>query len=357
MHRDHKLGLALGVLVVGFAAALCFPRQGDVDQRLLQLENTAELDAEIAQLPVHAYTNADEPAAAPADPQPDAVTEPKAAEIVPDGEGDLELLAGAPAPIGSPVTSSDPNPNVVELDFDQLAADLDHEFSPALQSDSGLGGDSSAEIATADERAQREYVVQPGDTLSNLAALYLGNHGRYLELFDANREVLATPDDLQPGMVLVIPKTRAQERSIQARRGSRGAAPLGFEAGNVVKQESTADGGREDQPTVEAPERHRLFRPASSAPFLKARPVSRGNALPLPPLDASARSREETDSSVEPAATQTYTVRRGDTLEGIAVQTYGDPLAVRDLLNANEDIVRDPRRLKPGMLLTLPERK
>src|SRR4051812_12276500 len=47
MHRDHKLGLALGVLIVGFAAALCFPKQTDIDQRLLQLENPAELDADI----------------------------------------------------------------------------------------------------------------------------------------------------------------------------------------------------------------------------------------------------------------------------------------------------------------------
>ena len=75
MHRDHKLGLALGVLIVGFAAALCFPKQSDVDQRLLQLENTADLDADIAQLPVHAYINAELPVETPT-PAPTPAAEP-----------------------------------------------------------------------------------------------------------------------------------------------------------------------------------------------------------------------------------------------------------------------------------------
>ena len=37
--------------------------------------------------------------------------------------------------------------------------------------------------------------------------MLLGNHARYIELFNANREILATPDDLQPGMVLMVPAT------------------------------------------------------------------------------------------------------------------------------------------------------
>ena len=46
MHRDTKLGLALAILVMGFAAALCFPRvtpetvHGD-----LKLVTASELDA------------------------------------------------------------------------------------------------------------------------------------------------------------------------------------------------------------------------------------------------------------------------------------------------------------------------
>src|SRR5262245_44065547 len=103
MHRDHKLGLALGVLIVGFAAALCFPKQSDVDQRLLQLENTAELDADIAQLPVHAYINAELPVETPP-PAPTPAAEPATVfgpvASVP-GSGEFDLLAGPPAPINT----------------------------------------------------------------------------------------------------------------------------------------------------------------------------------------------------------------------------------------------------------------
>ena len=110
MHRDHKLGLALGVLIVGFAAALCFPKQTDVDQRLLQLENTAELDADIAALPVHAYTNADLPAAAPpsAEPVPEAATIfGPVARVA--GVSEIDLLAGPPAPIAAAIVA-EPTP-------------------------------------------------------------------------------------------------------------------------------------------------------------------------------------------------------------------------------------------------------
>ena len=189
MHRDHKLGLALGVLVVGFAAALCFPKQTDIDQRLLQLENTADLDAEIARLPVHAYTNAD-PLPAAATALPETVAYPGPEMIVPGGDDESELLAGPPAPIATTVAASEP-----------LADEFDHEL-PATAADAGPRNKTPSAATEAIAPASRHYTVRPGDTLSSLAAVLLGNHARYIELFNANREILATPDDLRPGMVL-----------------------------------------------------------------------------------------------------------------------------------------------------------
>ncbi len=51
----------------------------------------------------------------------------------------------------------------------------------------------------------RTHTVIDGDTLTALAARYLGSSDRYRELFAANRKLLASPDLLPIGAVLEIP--------------------------------------------------------------------------------------------------------------------------------------------------------
>ncbi len=56
--------------------------------------------------------------------------------------------------------------------------------------------------------------------------------------------------------------------------------------------------------------------------------------------------------TLSPDFDKTYTVRRGDTLSGIAASVYRDPSMWRDIAGANG--IKDPRRLRPGRVLTLP---
>ena len=53
--------------------------------------------------------------------------------------------------------------------------------------------------------ASVSHTVRSGDTLSDLAAQYLGDPGRWQELYSANRDQLSSPDALDVGMVLKIP--------------------------------------------------------------------------------------------------------------------------------------------------------
>ena len=48
-------------------------------------------------------------------------------------------------------------------------------------------------------------VVQPGDTLSNIAKQFYGNPNDYNRIFTANRDKLSDPDKIQAGQELVIP--------------------------------------------------------------------------------------------------------------------------------------------------------
>ncbi len=58
----------------------------------------------------------------------------------------------------------------------------------------------------SDYRSYTLYVVQPGDTLSGIAAseqLYAGSG--WEPIFEANRDILVDPDLIHPGQVLRIP--------------------------------------------------------------------------------------------------------------------------------------------------------
>jgi len=50
------------------------------------------------------------------------------------------------------------------------------------------------------------YVVQPGDTLSDLAQRYYGKASLYMKIFEANRDILTNPDLIKVGQELKIPK-------------------------------------------------------------------------------------------------------------------------------------------------------
>jgi LysM repeat protein len=66
-------------------------------------------------------------------------------------------------------------------------------------------GAAPAPAAQPKSPPQQTYTVQPGDSLSKIAKEHLGNGNLYMDIFNANRDVLQDPDKLKPGMVLKLP--------------------------------------------------------------------------------------------------------------------------------------------------------
>jgi nucleoid-associated protein YgaU len=66
------------------------------------------------------------------------------------------------------------------------------------------------------------------------------------------------------------------------------------------------------------------------------------------PVQVQVREREKHSPDVE----KTWVVRRGDTLAGISAAVYRDPNLWREIARANR--IQDPRRLRPGSVLTVP---
>jgi len=72
---------------------------------------------------------------------------------------------------------------------------------PTWQSE--IAGDIKATGKAA--AAGSTYTVKAGDTLSKIAKETLGESGKYMAIFNANKDQLTDPDKIKPGQVLKIP--------------------------------------------------------------------------------------------------------------------------------------------------------
>ncbi|MEX2142381.1 MAG: LysM peptidoglycan-binding domain-containing protein [Pirellulales bacterium] len=154
----------------------------------------------------------------------------------------------------------------------------------------------------------KRHKIIDGDTLAAIAQRYLGAEGRYLDLFEHNRDVLATPELLPIGKELRIP-------------------PPDF------------------------------VRPADSA--VESRSTGLSAVAPLvaaPPDAARGPDVSSTPSAFAPpsSSTETYIVQAHDTLALIARKVYGDIGRQSELMAANRQQLRTPRDLRPGMTLVVP---
>jgi len=152
---------------------------------------------------------------------------------------------------------------------------------------------SSARKLQPPPRRARTHRVRDGDTLSSLAHDYLGSSKRYLEIYEANRDLLDTPDLLPIGAELRLPS-----------------------ADEVARQTPR-------EPPVEPP------------------------LSPLTP-------RPEAPSPPPPGVKRTYRVKAGDTLVAIARQFYGDGERYQEIYEANRQRLKVPNDLREGLVLDIP---
>ena len=155
-----------------------------------------------------------------------------------------------------------------------------------------------------------QYVVQPGDTLSGIAA-QAGVDAASVIAWNN----LANPDDVQVGQVL---------------RLSAPAAPAAAPAGSYVVQPGDTLLGIAQQLGVTSD------RLAAANNLSDPNDIVVGQTLAVP---GGAKAR----------AAKTYTVQPGDSVSGIA-QSFG--MDVASLVSANQ--ISDPALIQPGMLLTIP---
>lgn len=236
MHPDKKVGLALGILLIGITGAFFFRNDAPVPaQDTLTLTDPESLDRKASQKPGAPYfpersTDEDEQRVELAD-----VPESSASDVIPGlprvgptgyqgmlaepinvavDSGAGEHFADRMTPLPSPGRDLDSLENVLARNTNvRDSGESLREATPGLSGSVDGGQDDPPEVDSSD--AQPAFItheVVAGDNLSKLAKQYLGSHTKYLALYEANRDVLASPNDLSLGMKLKIPRISTSQK-------------------------------------------------------------------------------------------------------------------------------------------------
>lgn len=208
MHPDKKVGMALGILLVGIVAAFFFRNDTEATEKEddRKLASAEELDDRIRQGAQVPYLPDREATPAHSGDVPDINIDELIAEIPdinPAGTG-ASPDSTQPVVVPRPIRIGEPGP------AHERVAPIPSPASDIQGVDAALGGHTDPRGNFAPSRPRPEVVkfheVAAGETLSEIATKYLGTHRRYLELFEANRDVLDSPDAIRVGMKLKIPQ-------------------------------------------------------------------------------------------------------------------------------------------------------
>jgi nucleoid-associated protein YgaU len=360
MGRDKVLGLSLAILLIGFAGAFCFRNEQFVEKGL-KLARAHVLDAGISQ------RIGPKPYVADAKPTLEPAAKPT---VMLQGIEAIETVESPPPSQkrkreNSPVITSQPRlpANVARaepLANDHLAAvesvrttpasepDADKPLemairpnTPAFNPPDSLLEDSAKWQHDPDARdgcpaltgvesepspvaSSTTYRVRRGDTLTKIAQHFLGDAGRYHEIFEANRDRLQTPSTrLKVGMVLQIPDApRSKRSSTAATAKPRSGRSNGMTDGStssrstpvrpvartreLPKSRPATNDTAPSSPADDAQEStgKPRFVPVPRAPFLQSRGESASNARgrslsQRPPTKESSKSSSDHDRETD----------------------------------------------------------
>lgn len=298
MPNDQKVGFALGLLLLGIVGAFFFrnPPAGTAD--VPALESSAEVDKLISEKEVTPYlsgieTNNDVGPKSAGDGVADADDSSRREAPhweVPDflkknttADGRRYANPGKVAPNPIPLVSeTDSRPPTTQASR-TLKSIPEHnhawEAVPPIPLPEATPSSTTERSLAKTVEMQKTHVVQTGDTLSGIAYKYLGSSARFLEVYEANRDMLKNPNDLRVGMKLKIPpRNSAEIESVpvdgpSAAASTRSSAPTTASRKPVTPSATRTPDAEDDtaertadQPSTTTPRRR--FAPVRRSPYL-----------------------------------------------------------------------------------------
>lgn len=248
--------------------------------------------------------------------------------------GSLKVLTGKPAE-RSTIKADVAKPEIAKVDKVEKTEKADKAEKE--------GKVEKARVRSTDKDDDGEFVytVQNNDTLAGIAEKYLGGRARAKEIFEANRDQMARPDQMKVGMRLRIPgAVRGESPLVHVVSASDSLPSLAVRYYGSATQERIAE-IRKANPALQ----HGGFKP--------------GMRLVIP-AKAAGKERSEAETvaqrpEAKKAAVNSYVVKPGDNLRKIAEVVYSDPDRWRDIYEANRKRLPSANVLYSGVTLTIPQ--
>lgn len=192
MHGDKKIGLALGIFLVGIVGAFFFRNDVDELTDAPRMKDPEAIDDRIAERSVTPYLarrremthRTAETVRSRYIPETRSYDLPQFLQDDPYSQ--THDVFGPSDPI--PLTDRPPYPRETQRIVQPVVPDPIEPYEepqPTYQT--------------------REYTIQPNDTLSDLAERFLGASSRYKEIYELNRDRLKSPNDIRLGQTIRIP--------------------------------------------------------------------------------------------------------------------------------------------------------
>lgn len=221
MHQDQRIGLALGVLLVGACGAFFFRNDNRPVHYTPRLQHARELDERIAERSTRPYMKGVE-TIEEADRRRQATTDSADATTAQNAlhswnplnlfQSENNVAQSERSRRNRDRFSETTDGWLVDDSLsvettDESIADRQEEIDEAASPSSPGNRDSA--VAANRTHADRTHVVQRGETLSSIAAKLFGDPNRFHEIFEANRDQLDDPNDVKLGMTLRLPGSAA----------------------------------------------------------------------------------------------------------------------------------------------------
>ncbi|VAX40915.1 hypothetical protein MNBD_PLANCTO02-2268 [hydrothermal vent metagenome] len=230
MHREKRLGLAMGLLIVAIVGAFFFRLKPTSHDQLPPLAQQEKIDEIIEQMPAGPYLAGLEEDNSPI-PQSESqhrFSQKRPLWNMPESTNKQQLANNTSKTKPSATTTLSPIPQ--EQKRKTFSVSQRRIIKPAKKNQTGISSNSieepvfdlppievslKKEIFKKPEPSHTEpshttfkarpYRVKAGDTLSSLAEKYLGDKNRYQEIYRANKSKLRSADDLRVGMLIRMP--------------------------------------------------------------------------------------------------------------------------------------------------------
>lgn len=295
MHRDKKVGLALGILLCSIVGAFFF-RDDAPRGSTPELKGAQQLDSEIARGNRKPYSDQDANRRSRSSASSIGNDEPEfLRDLASSGNASRNRLNTSRDPFDSQDWnhgSAEPSRSRNDDASGQPVPIPDHNKDWDVADELNPIARREPDVRSAIVTKGRTHVVADGETLSSIAGKYLGSQARYLDVYNANKDQLRSPNDLKVGMKLSIPDSIAGKsgstRAVVVERtpSTKTTKPtLGTNSSRTTNRVDSATSSDNVEPTKKP-----KFKPAKSGPAIRrsaeAEDATRGRAFSqLSPID------------------------------------------------------------------------